>query len=166
LRRGSRGAVRYCHPEAAWQKPGTSKRALFIGLAVGVMVFAACGGAIAYGFLQATNEVGEGKAVMTAVLRGIADRDYATAYGHFSEELRAEASLAEFERLMAPQQSAYTGFSSLKTQGWHIQVTSGAKSQMNYAATIRYTDGSEAAMEAVLLRESGVWKVRLFHLDR
>jgi len=148
------------------EKPGTSKKALFMGLAVGVMVFAACGGAVAYAFLQVTNEVGEGKAAMTAVLRGIADRDYARAYGHFSEELKAETSLEQFRQLMAQQQSAYTGFSGLKTEAWDIEVATGAKSRMNYAATVRYTDGTEATMEAILRREGGAWKVRAFQLNR
>ncbi len=130
------------------------------------LIAAACGIVLTGAFIAGAiylfaGSLNESKDITNEVSRflELTSRDDAqNAYGYLASDLRQELTFVDFKALIESQ-PYFVNVSDLNVRGWQKKYQIGGPTSFSLSGTISYIDGEQADLEAVLVKEAGVWKI-------
>ncbi len=94
--------------------------------------------------------------VVEEYLQAATSGDFAKAYTYLSQELQKEVDLSGFTEFVQTHPENYQGIDKINTSSVKIN-----NNQASLEGKVIYKDGSSAPLEAALVKEGNLWKIRI-----
>lgn len=146
-------------------KPSSKSKIIIVLVIFGLFLLVGAG---IFGFLifKGIEESSQAQLKLTSFLRHVSNNDLGSAYNLTSSEFKQVTTLENFEEEINLYKAQYSDFQKLEQTGFNIEAQTGRPTTYQYSGIIKYTDGDEGEVEAILIKEEGDYKVQYIYVAR
>lgn len=151
-------------PEA--QRPSSKRKIIFlIGGTVAALAITVLGYFALQWLQNGFEEANLAEKQLTILLELISDKRFEEAYELMSQKVREAQSREEFSEAISELEAQYSGFKDISQTGFEVEAKSGQPTVYNYSGITIYKDGDEGSIEAIMVKESGEWKIQYVYVE-